>query len=231
MQSAQQLVLTEYHQREETRQKKENMIEKARDMFFNLDFEERLKLFMSDLLQLEPGQGLDQLHYEFAQYFTEEEMAELSTFNCLFDTTKTSHQILESFEEIFPTAQKDSTLLQWIRNEKECIPGTLEGIVAKRISESRLEAKAEAEAEREKEEEEEAKKHKIAQKRKETMLKRKREQNGEGGEQNGESEESTSEEPLRTSASDEEAPDRKVEKKRRKTEKTTNKKGRTVNRQ
>lgn len=216
MQSAQQLVLMEYHQREDARQRNEALREKARDMLFDPDFEERLKLFMSDALQLETDQGLDYLPHEFTQYFKKEEMVELSNFECLLDTTKPAHQILESFEEIFPTAQKDSTLLQWIRNEKKCIPGTLEGIFAKQILQSRLEAKAEAEAEREKEAKAEARKHMIAQKRKETNLKRKRERNGNGGEQNGGSEGSTSEERLRTS--DEEARDLKVQPKRRKIE-------------
>jgi hypothetical protein len=207
----------EYHQREDARQRKETLTEKARDMLFDPDFEERLKLLMSDALQLEPDQGLDYLPHEFTQYFTKDEMVELANFECLLDTTKPAHQILESFEEIFPTAHKDSTLLQWIRNKKECIPGTLEGIFAKQILQSRLEAKAEAEAEREKEEKEEARKHMIAQKRKETNMKRKRERNGNGREQNGASEGSTTEEPLRTS--DEEARDLKVQPKRRKIEK------------
>jgi hypothetical protein len=215
-QSAQHLVMTQYNKREETRQKKEMMSKKARDMLFDPDFEERLKLFMSDVLHLD-GQRLDHLPHEFTTYFKEEEMVKLDQFECLLDTTKTAHQILESFEEIFPTAQKDSTLLQWIRNKKECIRGTLEGIVAKEILQSRLEAKAEAEAEREKEEREEAKKHMIAQKRKETNMKRKRERNADGAEQNGESEESTSEEHLRTSASDNDSPDARPANKRRKT--------------
>jgi hypothetical protein len=111
--------------------------------------------------------------------------------------------------------EKDSKLLRWIRDVKKCKPKSLEGIFASQLLQSRLEA--EAEAERQKEEKEEAKKHRAAQKRKETMMKRKREQDGEA-EHSGESEESTGEECLRISTSHEE-PDSKVEKKRLKTEK------------
>lgn len=171
--------LSAYYERQKRREEVERLTEKAQKMLIDRDFRDRLYLFMSDLLRLAPGQQLDQLPHH-GLYFSKDEAAKLSEYTCLYDLTKTPHEILASFEEIFASAKEDSEYLHWIRNEKKCIPGTLEGIHAKLMLEIRLEEAAHEEEERLKEEKAADARKKAAQRRKETRQKRlKLEQNGE----------------------------------------------------
>jgi len=175
-------MLRAYHQREERRATAEVVIEEARKMLFDDDFQDRLTLFMSDLLRLTTARAdpsihtLDQLPHH-GLYFTEDETVELAKYTYLCDVRKTPQEILASFEEIFPSAKEDSLYLQWIRSQKPCIPGTLNGVWAKKRLTIRLHERSHEEAleteEREKEKRAQEVKKRAAQKKKEARKKRK----------------------------------------------------------
>jgi len=175
-------MLRAYHQREQRRATAELVIEEARKMLFDDDFQDRLTLFMSDLLRLTAAcadpciHTLDQLPH-YGLYFTEDETVELAKYTCLCDVRKTPLEILASFEEIFVSAKEDSLYLQWIRSEKLCIPGTLDGVWAKKRLRIRLHERAHEEEleteEKEKEKRAQEVKKRAAEKRKETRRKRK----------------------------------------------------------
>jgi hypothetical protein len=175
-----------YSQREEERKRQAKMLENARAMLVDKDFMDRLYLFMSDLSELPYGCGFDSLPFHQWLYFSEEEMKNLARYCCISDQHATPQQILHSLEQVFPRIRtevngvwhnKNERYINWIRNEKICIPGTLRGPQADEILQIHLEEE-ELERQREKEEQEKEDhtaelRKKAAQRRKETRERRK----------------------------------------------------------
>jgi hypothetical protein len=170
-------VMSNYYRREKERVAEEARIKNARKMLFNWDFMDRLALFMSDLSHLTPEQGLDKLPHH-GLYFSESEQANLAKYTCLCDDEKRPSEILESFREVFPSYLQLQTYVDWIQNVKECIPGTLEGVNAKEILRMQLEDRAAEREEIEKAKREQEAKMRAVQKRRETLQKKKMQQNG-----------------------------------------------------
>jgi hypothetical protein len=173
-------------QREEERKRQSEMLTNARTMLVNKDFMDRLYLFMSDLSELPYGCGLDRLPYHQWLYFSDEEIKNLAKYSYICDHHATPQQILLSLEQVFPrirteangvSRNKDEQYINWIRNEKICVPGTLRGLQADEILQIHLQ---EEELERQREKEEQEKENhavqlrkKAAQRRKETRERRK----------------------------------------------------------
>jgi hypothetical protein len=146
-----------YWEREKKRQIEEERRQNAHAMFVDKDFIDRLYLFMADLIELDPGRGLDKLPH-YGLYFNEEETEKLSKYTRLSDKTATPEDILLSFEEVYSSIRikingvwkrTHENYIKWIRHEKVCRPGTLRGIQAEEILKIHLE-----EEEREKKAEE-----------------------------------------------------------------------------
>jgi len=131
-----------YVEREKLRDEEAVRVKKARGMLWE-DFMDRVYLFMSDLCELQEGDGLDSLpHGEL--YFNEKETRQLASISRLGDPTATPQEILNSLEAVvpkfrfkvegvwhYPTAE----YIDWVRYEKECVHGTLRGIYADALAE------------------------------------------------------------------------------------------------
>jgi len=141
-------------------------IDKARGLLWE-DFKDRLCLFVSDLSQWQDGRNRDCVHHA-SNYFNQQEISQLSTVSCLYDEDATWEEILHSLEVLiplfrfklegvwrYPTTEK----MDWLKNEKECLPGSFRGIYAdvlleilpeedRRETEERREAEKRAAAEK-----------------------------------------------------------------------------------
>lgn len=167
-----------YLQREEERKRQAERLENARAMLVDKDFMDRLYLFMTDLSELPYGCGLDSLPYHQWLYFSKEEMKNLARYTCVCDPCATPERILLSLEQVFPRIRaevngvwrkKDERYINWIRNEKICISGTLKGHQADEIFQIHLQ---EEEHERQREKEEQEKEDRTAELRKKSAQRR-----------------------------------------------------------
>ena len=131
-----------YVEREKLRDEEAVRVNKARGMLCE-DFMDRVYLFMSDLCELQEGDGLDSLpHGEL--YFNEKEMRQLASISRLCDPSATPQEILNSLEAVVPNFRfkvegvwhyPTAEYIDWVRYEKECVPGTLRGIYADALAE------------------------------------------------------------------------------------------------
>jgi len=164
-----------YWAREEERQRTEELSKEARQMLEDIDFEDRLLLFMCDLWDLSHEGSLEDLPY-YGKYFESEEIKALARYSRINDPDATPNEILVSLEEYFPSCRVQvlgtwkphhEDYIRYLRNEKEVMPGTLKSPYADLMKEIRIETDA---AMREEEETE----RKILQKKKETAEKRRK---------------------------------------------------------
>ena len=180
-----------YAEREKLRDEEAVRVNKARRMLWE-DFMDRVYLFMSDLCQLQEGDGLDSLpHGEL--YFNEKEMRQLASISRLCDPSATPQEILNSLEAVVPNFRfkvegvwhyPTAEYIDWVRYDKECVPGTLRGIHADALAEILPEEDL-----REMEERREAEKKAAADKAKAERRKESRERKkaqGENGKSNSE---------------------------------------------
>jgi hypothetical protein len=175
--------LSGYAEREKDREMQAEQRKKVQEMLGDLDFGDRLYLFMTDLGELSPGDGLNSLPHNDV-YFNTSEKLRLSSYTRLLDPAATPDEILLSFEETFGSTGitvngvwkiRDPRFLAWLRNEKQCIPGTIRGVQAKLIHTILQYGKAEQEEEREERAIKMAKKILAVKRRRETIARKKSE--------------------------------------------------------
>jgi hypothetical protein len=180
-----------YSARMEKRARLDDMIDDSITMFLDLDFKDRLYLFMADLSELSVGQKVTDLPHH-GLYFRPHETQKLAKMTRLMDFTATPKELFISFDKVFPIPKKlvdgvwvmntddtytesveeggiewiysnrklarpiyhgpfvertRRTYLNWIRHQKECIPGTLIGIHAEENLRQYLESVKEYEIE------------------------------------------------------------------------------------
>lgn len=164
-----------YWTREKERQRAEELGREARQMLGDIDFEDRLLLFMCDLWDLSHERSLEDLPY-YGKYFESEEIKALARYSRINDPNATPNEILVSLEEYFPSCRVQvlgkwkphhEGYIRYLRNDKEVMPGTLKSPYADLMKEIRKETEAAMREEEEKE-------RKILQKKKETAEKRKK---------------------------------------------------------
>jgi hypothetical protein len=170
-----------YIERERIRQEIERKQREAQEMLIDEDLEDRVTLFMVDLSELAPGAKLSDLPHH-GLYFNSEETNRISVYTRLSDEHVTPPQLLESMEQVFPKVRysKDAgpanptkTRIDWIRNYKVCIPGTIRGVGAREMHIVRLEHERRKRAEMMEEAERKAKMKQAAAKRRETLKRKK----------------------------------------------------------
>jgi hypothetical protein len=173
--------LSGYTQRQRDQKMQAKQRKKIQEMLENLDFRDRLYLFMTDLGGLSPGDGLDSLPHNDG-YFDTSEKRQLSSYTRLLDQTAMPEEILLSFEQTFGSTgtkingvwkSHNPRLVEWLRDGKQYIDGTIRGVQAELIHTVQLYCKAKEEEER-KEEIIKTAKIKLAVKRRKETIERKK---------------------------------------------------------
>jgi hypothetical protein len=175
--------LSGYAEREKDREMQAEQRRKGEEMLENVDFGDRLYLFMTDLGELSPGDGLNSLPHNDV-YFSTSEKQKLSSCTRLLDQAATPDGILLSFEQTFGRIgtkingvwkSLDPGFLEWLRKGKRCTPGTIRGVQAELIHTVELYGKAKEEEETKEEMIKLEKKQLAVQRRRETIARKKAE--------------------------------------------------------
>jgi len=131
-----------YAEREKLREEKAARINKTQGMLWE-DFKDRLHLFISDLSQWSDGSNVDYLLHSY-NYFSHQEIRKLANVSRLCDVKATPEEMLHSLEFLVPlfrfeiegVSHYPSTKhIDWLRNEKECVPGSYRGVYADVLTE------------------------------------------------------------------------------------------------
>lgn len=185
-----------YAERERVRGDEAARINKAQGMLWE-DFKDRLHLFISDLSQWLEGSNLDyRLHA--STYFNHQEIRKLASVSRLCDSKATPEEMKQSLELLIPLFRfkiegvwhyPSTRYIDWLKNEKECIPGSFRGVYADVLAEI-LPEEDQREREEIREAEKKAAADKAKAKRRKASRERKLKAEEEHGKTNSEEEES-----------------------------------------
>jgi hypothetical protein len=172
-----------FKEREEERERQEKLGEEARALLKDRDFEDRLMLFVADLLSLSENESWFDLPHS-NEYFESAELEILKRCSRIGDRRATPSEILLSLEEHFSRYRikvngawkpRHEEYIHHLRTQKPVIEGTLTSPHAALLKEFRLEREEEDRLEEEEQKRLKEKKKAIQQKRRETRARKKAE--------------------------------------------------------